>query len=172
MATLDYITRSKRVLDHLRSPVLAAIRVYWGWQFAITGWGKLANFDRTVGWFESLGLPFAEANVALAAGTELLGGLFLAIGLLGRPWAAALGFTMVVAYGTAHVAEASAILSDPMVFVGATPFSFLLASLIVLGVGSGTWSADHLLLTWLRSPKPSEDADERALHAVTADMTP
>jgi len=34
------------ILDKLRSPLLLAIRLYWGWQFATDGWGKLTHLDR------------------------------------------------------------------------------------------------------------------------------
>ena len=32
-----------RSFSFLQSPFLLAVRLYWGWQFAQTGWGKLAS---------------------------------------------------------------------------------------------------------------------------------
>ena len=41
----------------LQSPLLLAIRLYWGWQFAQDGWGKLTHLDRVTEFFASLNLP-------------------------------------------------------------------------------------------------------------------
>ena len=35
-----------RASHKLKSPLLLAIRLYWGWQFATDGWGKLHHLDR------------------------------------------------------------------------------------------------------------------------------
>ena len=32
--------------NRLQSPLLLAIRLYWGWQFAQDGWGKLTHLAR------------------------------------------------------------------------------------------------------------------------------
>ena len=37
------------VADLLQSPLLLVIRLYWGWQFVQTGYGKLTNLGRTTG---------------------------------------------------------------------------------------------------------------------------
>ena len=34
-----------RLSSTLQSPFLLAIRLYWGWQLAQSGWGKLHNID-------------------------------------------------------------------------------------------------------------------------------
>jgi putative oxidoreductase len=129
----------------LQSPLLLLIRLYWGWQFAQTGWGKLMNLGRTAGFFESLGIPLPQVNAVLAGGTECLGGVLLALGLYARPATVPLIFTMLVAYGTADRDALNAILSDPDMFVTAAPFLFLLASLIVLAFGPGKFSLDALM---------------------------
>lgn len=128
----------------LRSPLLLVIRLYWGWQFAQTGWGKLMNLDRTAGFFASLGIPLPKVNAVLAGGTECLGGALLALGLFARPASVPLIFTMLVAYWTADRDALNAIVSDSDQFVTAAPFLFLLASLIVLAFGPGRFSLDAL----------------------------
>lgn len=129
----------------LQSPLLLGIRLYWGWQFAQTGWGKLMNLDRTAGFFDSLGLPWPKVNAVLAGGTECVGGLLLALGLFARPASVPLIFTMLVAYWTADRDALNVIFTDPDQFVSAAPFLFLLASLIVLAFGPGKLSLDALL---------------------------
>lgn len=46
----------------LQSPLLLVIRLYWGWQFAVAGWGKLTHLDRTAGFFETLEIPLPKLN--------------------------------------------------------------------------------------------------------------
>jgi putative oxidoreductase len=133
------------VANFLQSPLLLVIRLYWGWQFAQTGWGKLTHLDRTAGYFESLNIPLPKVNAIMAGGTECAGGVLLALGLLARPASVPLIFTMLVAYWTADREALMAIGSDPDKFVTAAPFLFLLASLVVLAFGPGKLSLDALL---------------------------
>jgi putative oxidoreductase len=129
----------------LQSPLLLVIRLYWGWSFAQTGWGKLMNLDRTAGFFASLGLPLPKLNAILAGATECGGGLLLALGLWTRPASVPLVFTMLVAYATADRDALAAIFRDPDQFTGAAPFLFLAAAVLVLAFGPGRLSADHWL---------------------------
>lgn len=129
---------------HLQSPLLLVIRLYWGVSFAQTGWGKLMNLDRTAEFFAGLGLPLPKLNAILAGATECGGGILLALGLFARPAAVPLVFTMLVAYATADKEALLAITSDPDQFLGAAPFLFLLASLLVLAFGPGRLSLDQL----------------------------
>ncbi|HEY0864050.1 MAG TPA: DoxX family protein [Lacunisphaera sp.] len=129
----------------LQSPLLLVIRLYWGVAFAQTGWGKLMNLDRTAEFFGGLGLPLPKLNAILAGATEGGGGILLALGLFARPVAVPLIFTMLVAYATADREALLAITSDPDQFLGAAPFLFLLATLLVLAFGPGRLSLDHLL---------------------------
>lgn len=128
--------------SHLQSPLLLLLRLYWGWSFAQTGWGKLMNLERTAGYFETLGIPLPQLNAFTAGATELVGGALLALGLFARPAALPLTFTMLVAYATAHREELTQIFRDPDQFFGADPFLFLLVSVIVLAFGPGAWSLD------------------------------
>jgi putative oxidoreductase len=129
----------------LQSPLLHAIRLDWGGQFAQTGWGKLMHLPDTTEFFTSLGLPFPGLNAALAGSTECFGGTLLLLGLGSRLVAIPLIFTMIVAYSTADKEAAQAIFSDPDKFTAATPFLFLFACLIVLAFGPGKASLDYLL---------------------------
>ncbi|HEY8993935.1 MAG TPA: DoxX family protein [Lacunisphaera sp.] len=139
------LTKLDATANLLQSPLLLAIRLYWGWQFAQTGWGKLMNLDRTTGYFESLHIPLPKLNAIMAGSTECVGGVLLALGLFARPAAVPLIGVMAVAYWTADRDALNAIVSDPDKFVTAAPFLFLFASLIVLVFGPGKLSLDALL---------------------------
>lgn len=131
--------------SHLQSPLLLAVRLYWGVSFAQTGWGKLMNLERTAGYFESLNIPLPKLNAIMAGATECGGGVLLALGLFSRPASVPLIFTMLVAYATADREALQALTSNPDQFVTAAPFLFLLASLVVLAFGPGRLSLDAML---------------------------
>jgi putative oxidoreductase len=129
----------------LQSPFLLIIRLYWGWQFFLTGKGKLMDISKTAEYFQSLGIPFPHAHATLAACTECCGGLLLLIGLASRLVSIPLIILLTVAYLTADIDRVRAILSDPDKFVTADEFLFLLAIVTVFVFGPGKFSVDWLI---------------------------
>ena len=134
-----------KVAACLRDPLLLGIRLYWGWQFFITGKGKLMNLDNTAGFFAALGIPLPKLNALIAGSTECFGGLLLLLGLASRLTSVPLIFTMIVAYLTADREVVFGILDDADAFVTAAPFLFLFASLIIFIFGPGRFSVDARL---------------------------
>jgi putative oxidoreductase len=132
-----------RAASTLQSPFLLATRLYWGWQFCETGWGKLTHLDRTTQFFQSLGIPFPELNVIIAGSTECFGGLLLFFGLASRLVSLPLIFTLIVAYVTSEQTALHTLFSNPDNFVSAAPFEFMFAALIVLIFGPGRFSLDY-----------------------------
>ena len=92
-----------RVLDRLRDPLLLALRLFIGWQFFVTGKGKLASIDNVVAFFTHLGLPMPGLTAHFVAWVELLGGALLFVGLFTRLTALVLTVNMAVAYLTADL---------------------------------------------------------------------
>ena len=134
-----------RVGDSFQSPFLLLVRLYWGWQFAQAGYGKLGNINKIIGFFTNLGIPAPALNAWFVSGLELTGGILLILGLGSRVIAVPLIINMLVAYSTAHRDAFGAIFSDPDKFYGAAPYTFLFASLLVLIFGPGKFSLDALL---------------------------
>lgn len=128
----------------LRSPLLLLIRLYWGWQFFLTGKGKLLHLDRTTDYFASLDLPAPKLNAILAGSTECVFGLLFLAGLGGRVVPLPLIGLLTVAYLTSEQEAVHAIFSHPDKFVTADPFLFLLAAVIVLVFGPGQLALDTL----------------------------
>jgi len=133
------------LVSKLQSPFLLVIRLYWGWQFFLTGRGKLMNLDRTAGFFANLHIPMPKLNAILAGSTECFGGLLLLLGLGSRIATVPLIFTMVIAYLTADNDKVQHIFSKPDDFVSAAPFQFMLTAIIVLLFGPGVFSLDALI---------------------------
>ena len=130
------------VLEWLQAPFLLAVRLYWGGNFVVTGWGKVTNLPKITDYFSSLGIPFPHANACAAATVETLGGFLLLIGLGSRLVTLPLLFVLGVAYATTEMPALHALLTDPDQFTAATPFLFAVACLIVLLFGPGPLSID------------------------------
>lgn len=143
-----------KVASSLQSPLLLAIRLYWGWQFLESGWGKLQNISKTVEFFTSLGIPAPALNAHFVALLETTGGILLILGLASRLIALPLVVNMLVAYVTADREALTSLFSDPDKFTQATPFPFLLVSLIVLAFGPGMFSLDHLIKRYRAKQEP------------------
>lgn len=132
-----------RLAYMLQSPLLLVIRLYWGFSFVQTGWGKWTHLEKTTQYFADLGLPAPHLN-AMAAGTvELVGGALLFLGLFSRFACVPLIFTMIVAFVTGDRDAVHTIFSDPDKFTGAAPFLFLFACLVVFAFGPGRYSLDE-----------------------------
>jgi putative oxidoreductase len=144
--------------SRLQSPFLLAVRLYWGWQFAQSGWGKLHRLDQVTDFFASLNIPMPHANAVMVSNLEFFGGILLILGLASRLTGVILTGNMVVAYITADRDALSSVFSDPGKFYAADPYTFLFASLIVLIFGAGFFSVDH----YLESRTPAITKRERA----------
>src|SRR5258707_13972615 len=134
-----------KAVDFWQSPFLLAVRLYWGWQLVQSGWGKLHHLDKVTEFFTSLYLLMPGTMALFISCLEFFGGIFLAIGLLSRLTALALTVNMIMAYVTADPETLRSILSDPDKFYAAAPYTFLIASLIILIFGPGKISLDTLL---------------------------
>jgi putative oxidoreductase len=130
------------VLNRLQSFLLLLIRLYWGWQFAQTGWGKLHNLSHVSQFFASLGLPAPGVTALFVALVEFVGGILLALGLGSRFVALVLFVNMTVAYWTADRIAFLGVISAPDKFYAADPFTFWFASLIILIFGPGVFAID------------------------------
>src|SRR5271169_4549411 len=150
MATL--LTRAQsayalliKIGNALQSPLLLFVRLYWGWQFMQDGWGKLHNLPKVIEYFGSLGLPAPGPTAYFVSILELVGGLLLALGLGSRLIALLLTGNMTVAYITGDREALLSIFSDPDKFAAAAPFTYLMASLLILIFGPGRFSLDYLV---------------------------
>jgi putative oxidoreductase len=150
------------VFDKGQSPFLLFVRLYWGWQLAQSGWGKLHNLDKVTEYFQSINVPMAHMTAASVSSLELVGGILLFLGLASRLIALPLTINMLAAYYFGDKEALFAIFSDPGKFYAADPFTFLFASAIVLFFGAGVFSLDYLL------KKPSVEVDDLSRAAVSA----
>lgn len=133
--------------NRLQTPLLLAIRLYWGWQFATDGWGKLTNLDHVTAFFTQLGLPAPGMTALGVAAVEFGGGILLALGLGSRIVSLVLFLNMTMAYLSVPDDRTNFfhILSKPDDFYGATPYTYWFAALLILVFGPGWVAVDTLL---------------------------
>ncbi len=145
-ATIEkYYSLLIRAASSLQSPFLLLVRLYWGWQFHITGRGKLHDLGKVTNFFTDLGIPLPHANAVFVSALEFLGGFLLILGVASRPTALVLAIDMVVAFVLADREALGSIFSDPDKFYAAAPYTFLFASLMILIFGPGKLSVDALI---------------------------
>jgi putative oxidoreductase len=145
-----------RAVSHLQSPFLAIVRLYWGWQIAQNGWGKLHNLAHVTEFFASLGLPAPGPTATFVATFEFVGGILLALGFLSRIAALGLVIDMTTAYITADREALLSFFADPSKFYNADPFIFLLIGLLILIFGTGKFSVDTLVQRFVARPAARE----------------
>ncbi|MEK2644384.1 DoxX family protein [Bdellovibrio sp. BCCA] len=117
---------------------LTLLRVFIGLTMAFShGLGKLPPPQMLVDGISSLGFPAPEFFAWCAGLAEFAGGVLLALGLLTRPAAAFVVFTMLVAVLGVH---------------GADPFAkkemallYMFSALFFVLHGAGRWSVDHMI---------------------------
>jgi len=130
------------LIAYAQSPFLLFVRLYWGWQLWQSGWGKLHNLDKVTEFFTSLNLPAPAQTAVFIACVEFFGGILFALGVFSRVTSLVLTVNLAMAYALADRAALFSIFSDPDKFMAAAPFTFLIASLLVLIFGAGKLSAD------------------------------
>ena len=60
------------------------VRLFVGYFFVETGWGKLHNLEGFAQRFAGWGIPYPHFNAALSAYTEFIGGLLIVFGFATR----------------------------------------------------------------------------------------
>jgi putative oxidoreductase len=145
-----------KLLDYLRDAILLIIRLYWGYQFYVTGRGKLLNLAGVTEFFTSLGIPAPGFHAILVASLECFGGWLLILGLGSRLISIPLAVSMVVAFLTAHNEALKELFTSPDKVFAEAPFLFLYASVIIMTCGPGRLSLDTLI-SWKLFPKEESE---------------
>jgi putative oxidoreductase len=120
------------------------LRVVLGLTMAAHGYNKFFGGGRipgTAGWFDSIGMKPGMLHARLAASTELLAGLGLAVGFLTPIPAAGFVALMVVAAWTVHRENGFFIVKSGW------EYNLVLgvAAVAIAGTGAGRYSLDGLL---------------------------
>ena len=120
-------------------PLLA--RLVIGYVFITSGWGKLHDLDKVIGFFTQLGIPAPQIQAPFVASVELVGGILVFIGLFTRLAALPLVGTMVVAIITAKLKE----VASPLDILGFSEFDYIVLLSWLFTAGAGFLSIDKLI---------------------------
>src|SRR5262249_44727889 len=108
--------------------------------FIETGWGKLHNLQKVIGFFTELGIPAPQLQAPLVAATEFVCGSLLLVGLLTRVASLPLIVSMAVALLTARKADIHGY-SD---LFGTIEFLYIVILLWLGAYGAGPISLDAI----------------------------
>lgn len=135
-------------VDPLRRRLTAAewlpqllMRLFVGYFFAETGWGKIHNLSSMTERFADWGIPAPAFNAALSGYTELIGGVLVMVGLFTRFVSIPMVVNMVVAIAMVKWKKLSGLddfaeLDEPL---------YALAFLWLVFSGAGKVSLDDLM---------------------------
>ncbi|HKF49590.1 MAG TPA: DoxX family protein [Terracidiphilus sp.] len=140
--------RAAGMFDLLKSPLLLAIRLYWGWQFAQDGWGKLNHVEKVTAYFTTLSLPAPHLTAIFVGLVEFAGGILLALGLGSRLVSLVLLVNMTVAFWTAERDAFLGVISNPDKFQVADAYNYWFAALLILILGPGSLALDWVVARW------------------------
>lgn len=124
----------------LRIPVGIIFMAYGAQK--LFGWFGGYGLEGTGQWMASIGLGPGLLMAFLAGSTEFFGGLFIVLGLLIRPTALLLAFTMVVAIFTVHFENGLFMANNGYAF----GLSLLAASLSLAFSGAGKAALDQIIV--------------------------
>ena len=135
----------RRLTDAQWVPQLL-VRLFVGYFFLESGWGKIHNLDTFAERFAEWGIPAPTFNAALSGWTEFLGGLLIVLGLFTRLVSVPLFINMLVATLAVKLKKVGG-LDD---FVELDEPLYALSFLWLFFSGPGWVSLDHLLSRALR----------------------
>lgn len=121
---------------------ICLLRIVAGTTMAAHGWQKFFAGGRlpgTAGWFDSMGMRPGRVHAVVAAGTEVVAGVMLALGLATAAAGAAFTALMLVAGWTVHRANGFFSVRSGW------EYNLVLATIgvAVATTGAGRWSLDH-----------------------------
>ena len=129
------------LLNYLQSFALLFARVALAYGFYEPAMMKWRNFDTTVEWFSSLGIPFASFATLLTASIEISSVVLLIIGLFVRFISIPLMVVMSVAILTVHLSNGFSVANNGFEI----PLYYLLFLSILTAHGAGRFSVDYLM---------------------------
>lgn len=132
--------------NSIQSLILLLFRAYWGYQFAISGFGKFLHYRDIITAFQSWNIPYPEYAVGVIGAFELILGVFLIFGLFTR-FSALILFLLMV--GATHFAEKDAIHTllqsrDFAPLLAATSTPFAIAMFLIFCFGPGKIAIDYV----------------------------
>jgi len=138
------VERTFRGLPRFEWVAVLAMRLFIGYFFAETGWGKIHNLEGMTKRFMEWGIPFPAFNAALSGYAEFLGGVFVMAGFMVRFVSLPLAFNMLVAIVSVKLKS----VTDLSSFVELDEPLYGLVFVWMFFTGAGPISVDALIQRW------------------------
>ncbi|MCP4382358.1 MAG: DoxX family protein [Hyphomicrobiales bacterium] len=122
----------------LANPLLLACRLLLGWFFVPAGIDKIENYSNTVQFMESNGVPGLLLPLVILL--EILGPVFLALGLLTRLTALAMALFTILADVIFNIGDTS----STGQYLYQAELVIVSGFLALMAVGGGQWALDAL----------------------------
>lgn len=128
-------------LEFLKDLPLLLIRLTLAYGFYTPAMNKWNDIDSVAGWFASMSYPLPKLNAYMAAGTETLGFVLLAIGFASRIISIPLIIIMLVAIFTVHIGNGWEASNNGFEI----PFYYLVMLIVILIYGPGKFSIEGII---------------------------
>jgi len=137
----EFYLELSALLNYFQSLALLFARLAVAYGFYNPALLKWTNFDTTVAWFDTLGIPFAYGATFLVASVEIIGVVLLSLGLFTRIIAFPLIFIMLVAIATVHISHGFSVANNGFEI----PLYYIIFLSIFASYGAGRFSIDSLI---------------------------
>ncbi|SFV71099.1 Membrane protein, distant similarity to thiosulphate:quinone oxidoreductase DoxD [hydrothermal vent metagenome] len=141
MRLKDFYLELSVLFNYFQSFSLLFIRLVLAYGFYTPALTKWNNFNTTVEWFSSLGIPFASLATLITASIELMGVVLLVLGLFTRLITMPLMIIMLVASITVHISNGFSVVNNGFEI----PLYYFLFLFILVSHGAGKFSLDFLI---------------------------
>jgi putative oxidoreductase len=141
MRLKDFYLELSVLFNYFQSFALLFARLVLAYGFYEPALTKWQNFDTTVEWFGSLGVPFASFATLLTASVEIMGVVLLTLGLFTRVITMPLMFIMMIATFTVHLSNGFSVGNNGFEI----PLYYFLFLLLFASHGAGKFSLDFLI---------------------------
>jgi putative oxidoreductase len=141
MRLKDFYLELSVLFNYFQSFSLLFARLILAYGFYEPALTKWRNFDTTVEWFGSLGIPFASFATLLTASVEIMGVVLLTLGLFTRLITMPLIFVMMIATFTVHLSNGFSVGNNGFEI----PLYYFLFLFILASHGAGKFSLDFLV---------------------------
>lgn len=136
-----YYEKFTSLVSNVKSFSLLMARLIIAYGFYAPAMNKWSDIGAVAGWFESMEIPFSTLNAYMAASTELLGVVLLALGLFTRLISIPLIVVMIVAITMVHLPNGFSAGDNGFEI----PLYYMMFLLIFLGNGAGRFSLDRMI---------------------------
>jgi len=137
----EFYLELSALLNYFQSLALLLARLAVAYGFYKPALLKWINFDTTVAWFDTLGIPFAYGATFLTASVEIIGVVLLTLGLFTRIIAFPLIVIMLVAIATVHISHGFSVANNGFEI----PLYYIIFLFIFASYGAGRFSIDGIL---------------------------